>query len=171
MHRDRLSKLAEHIDALAEKDDLVLRRARQIEELRRSAAVELHEVCAGFVERLNLLLKNARVVLDPPVYGPENFRDDAPNLIQINVQGRILQLDFRATDELVSSEEFRIPYTLEGSVRSFNQKLLEQNLIREHWLFYCLEKDRRFWRYFDERTYRSGPFNAEYLTTLMEELL
>ena len=58
-----------------------------------------------------------------------------------------------------------------GSVRCFNQPLIEQDLIREHLLFYCLEKGRNFWRYFDERTYHSGPVDEEYLTALLEQLL
>jgi hypothetical protein len=169
--KNRLSKLAEKIDCLAEKDDSYLRHAREIEESRRGAAVELHAICARFVENLNRLLQKTSLVMDPPEYGPDRFFDHAPNLFQINVRGRILQLEFRATDELVSTEEFRIPYTLQGSIRSFSQQLLDQHVVREHWLFYCLEKDRRFWRYFDDRTYRSGAFDEEYLTGLMEELL
>ncbi len=171
MHRDRLSKLAERIDALVEKDEALLRHVQFIEELRRAAAVELHRTCLQFVESVNQLLQKTSLTLDPPEYGPENFHDDAPNLVQINVRGRILQLNFSATAETVSTEEFRVPYTLEGSVRSFNQQLLEQHLIREHWLFYCLERGKRYWRYFDDRTYRSGIFNGEYLATSMEELL
>lgn len=171
MHRDRLSKLAERIDALVEKDESLLRHAHFIDELRRTAAVELHRTCLRFVESVNGLLQKTTLTLDPPEYGPESFHDDAPNLVQINVRGRILQMNFSATVETISTEEFRIPYTLEGSVRSFNQQLLEQHLIREHWLFYCLERGRRYWRYFDDRTYRSGVFDGEYLTSLMEELL
>ena len=41
----------------------------------------------------------------------------------------------------------------------------------EQLIFYCLEKSRYQWRYFDARTYRSGPFDQEYLVTLMEHLL
>lgn len=171
MPRDRLSKLAEGIDALIEKDDSLLRRAREVEELRRDAAVELHNICAAFAGDLNRLLKKTQVVLDPPEYRRENFHGDGPNLFQLNVRGRILQFEFKATDETVSTEEFRIPYTIEGSVRSFNQMLLEQHMIREHWLFYCLEGNRRQWRYFDERTYRSGPLGTEYLAEAIEELL
>ena len=140
-------------------------------ELRRAAAEELYRTCADFVSRLNALLSKTQVTLDPAGFRPEFFHEDAPNLLQINVRGRILQIDFRATEELVSTEEFRVPYTLHGSLRSFNQQLLEQNLIREHWLFYCVERDRGLWRYFDERTYRSGPFDQEYLTHLLEELV
>ena len=38
---------------------------------------------------------------------------------------------FRATPELVSTEDFRVPYTLEGTVRAFNQELLDKDLIEE----------------------------------------
>ncbi len=38
-------------------------------------------------------------------------------------------------------------------------------------LFYTVEKDRRMWRYFDPRTYRSGPFDREYLLSLLEQVL
>jgi hypothetical protein len=38
-------------------------------------------------------------------------------------------------------------------------------------LFYTIEKPRQLWRFFDARTYRSGPFDADYLTGLMEQLV
>jgi hypothetical protein len=76
-----------------------------------------------------------------------------------------------ATAELVSTEEFRIPYTLAGSVRAFNQELLDKDLIEEQLIFFTLEKHRRMWRFFDPRTYRSGPFDQEYLVSLMEQLI
>jgi len=44
-------------------------------------------------------------------------------------------------------------------------------LIEEQLLFYTLEKDRKMWRFFDARTYRSGPFDQEYLASLMEQLI
>jgi hypothetical protein len=168
---DRLKKLAESVDALAEKDDLLIRRAEQITAMRMRAAVALHSVCAGFVDSLNTLLSRTTVTLDPREFGPECFREDGTNLFQINVRGRILQVDFRATPELISTEEFRVPYTLEGAVRCFNQQLLEQDIVREHLLFYCLEKDRDFWRFFDERTYRTGPVDTDYFSSLLEQLL
>jgi hypothetical protein len=171
LHRDRLNKLAENIEALAEKDDRLLRRTRDIVALRRAAAAELHGICAAFVASLNSLLSKTRVEIAPPEYGPDSFHENAVNLLQIDVRGRILQVEFRATPELVSTEEFRVPYILEGSVRSFNQQLLEQDLIREHWLFYCLHRNGNFWRYFDERTYHTGAFNEEYLAGLFEELV
>jgi hypothetical protein len=92
-------------------------------------------------------------------------------LIQINVRGRILQIEYGAADTLISTEEFRIPYTLAGSVRAFNQELLDKDIIEEQLIFYTIEKHRRMWRFFDARTYRSGPFDQAYLISLLEQLL
>ena len=44
-------------------------------------------------------------------------------------------------------------------------------VIEEQFIFYCLEKKRKLWRFFDARTYRSAPFDEEYLISLMEQLL
>jgi hypothetical protein len=167
----RLKQLAHEIDALLEKDERTMRKARETVELRRNAASDIFAICAEFVNSLNRMLARSAVDLDPPEYGENSFRDDAPNLIQINVRGRILQVAFRATPELVSTEDFRIPYTLEGTVRAFNQELLEKDLIEEQLIFYTLEHHRRMWRFFDARTYRSGPFDVEYLISLMEQLI
>jgi hypothetical protein len=167
----RLKHLAESIEALAEKDRQLLHRTRQIAELRRKAAVEMHGICGEFVISLNRLLSQPEVVLDPPAFPPESFAENGKNLFQINVRGRILQVDFRATPELVSTEEFRVPYILEGTVRSFNQQFLEKEIIEEQLIFYTLEKEKNWWRYFDARTYRSGPFGQEYLVSLMERLV
>ena len=38
-------------------------------------------------------------------------------------------------------------------------------------IFYTIEKSGNMWRFFDARTYRSGPFDQEYLVHLMEQLL
>ena len=171
MARDRLKKLAESIDSLPEKDGQSIQLAHTIFMLRRQAAVELYETCAAFTREVNALLSSARLILDPADYGPQAFQENRTNLFQINTQGRILQIDFSATPELTSTEEFRVPYTLEGSVRCFNQQLLEQDLIEEQLLFYCIEKDRNVWRYFDVRTYRTGKFDQDYLISLMERLV
>jgi hypothetical protein len=168
---ERLKRLAKEIEALAEKDEVLLRRARDIAALRRSAASELHGVCNGFVQAVNRLLARPALELDPVEYRDESFREDLPNLIQINVRGRILQVEFEATPDLVSTEEFRIPYTLSGAVRAFNQALLDKDLIEEQLIFYTVEKDRSMWRFFDARTYRSGALDREYLITLMEQLV
>jgi len=171
LHKQRLKKLAERIDALAKKDESLLRRTQEISTLRREAALELHAVCSHFVRNLNQLLAHNRLDLDPAEYQPGHYRDDTANLFQINARGRILQIKFEATAELISTEEFRVPYVLEGAVRCFNQQLLERDLIEEQLLFYTLEKNRHLWRFFDARTYRSGPFNEDYLIGLMERLI
>ena len=88
------------------------------------------------------MLERSALDLDPRDYGEASVNEDAPNLIQINVRGRILQVAFRATPELVSTEDFRVPYTLEGTVRAFNQELLDKDLIEEQLIFFTLE-DRR----------------------------
>jgi hypothetical protein len=159
---DRLKRLAKSLDALARKDETGIRRALEIGSLRRQAALQLHGICGDFVRDLNQLL--AEIVLDfqPEQYGPDNFQD---------AQGRILQIKFEATPELVSTEDFRVPYILAGAVRCFNQELLDKDLIEEQLLFYTIEKSRHLWRFFDARTYHSGPFDRDYLTTLLEHLV
>jgi hypothetical protein len=167
----RLKQLAGDIEALAKKDEAAMGRAREIFELRRSAAHELHAICAEFVTSLNELLPEPLVRLDPPNLNEDGFNETGVNLFQINVRGRILQVEFEATPELISTEDFRVPYTLEGTVRAFNQALLDKDLIEEQLLFYTVETHRRMWRFFDARTYRTGPFDRDYLITLMEEIV
>lgn len=167
----RLKRLAQNIDALADKDELRLNHAREIAQLRRHAAEELHTICADFVASVNHLLTRSEVMLDPTDFSGDTLREEGANLIQINTRGRILQIEFVTASDLVSTEEFRIPYTLKGSIRAFNQALLDKDLIEEQLLFYTIEKEKRMWRFFDARTYRSGPFDQEYLVHLMEQLL
>ena len=167
----RLKRLAENIDKLAEKDEGFLRRVREIAALRQSAAADLYAICADFVGSVNRLLARTEIELNPPGYGSNAFHEDLANLVQINVRGRILQVSFSATAELISTEDFRIPYTLEGTVRAFNQELLDKDIIEEQLIFYTLENHKKMWRFFDARTYRSGPFDQEYLIGLMEQLL
>ena len=167
----RLKRLAANIDALTEKDAGFLRRAREIAALRQAAAADLYAICADFVGSVNRLLARSEIELDPPGYGPNSFHEDVANLMQINVRGRILQVSFSATPGLVSTEDFRVPYTLQGTVRTFNQELLDKDIIEEQLIFYTLENHKKMWRYFDARTYRSGPFDQEYLIGLMEQLL
>jgi hypothetical protein len=168
---DRLRKLARSLDALARKDESYIRRAREIGSLRRQAAVELHGICGDFVRDLNQLLSEIELEFDPEEYGTESFQDTGINLFQINARGRILQIRFEATPELISTEDFRVPYILAGAVRCFNQQLLERDLIEEQSLFYTIERSRQHWRFFDARTYRSGMVDAEYLAGLMEQLV
>ncbi len=167
----RLKRLAASIDALAQKDAVLLGHVRDTVALRRAAAVEIHRLCARFVESVNRLLSETAVVLDPPEFQETSFLEDGTNLIQINARGRILQVAFESTPELVSTEEFRVPYTLAGSIRAFNQELLEKDLIEEQLIFFTVEKQGGMWRFFDARTYRSGIFDQEYLISLMEQLI
>ena len=167
----RLRRLAKEIETLAGKDESALQYSREVASLRRRAATELFSVCAAFVDGVNRLLSRPEVRLDPPEFSDDNFQEDGVNLLQINVRGRILQLEFEATPELVSTEDFRIPYTLSGAARAFNQALLDKDLIEEQLIFYTLEKEKTMWRYFDARTYRSGELDQEYLVGLMEQLL
>jgi hypothetical protein len=167
----RLKRLAKSIDALAEKDEGFLRRAREIAALRQAAAADLYAICADFVGSINRLLAHMEIELDPPGFGSNSFQEDLVNLVQINVRGRILQIAFSTTPELVSTEDFRVPYTLQGTIRAFNQELLEKDIIEEQLIFYTLENHKKMWRFFDARTYRSGPFDQEYLIGLMEQLL
>jgi hypothetical protein len=167
----RLKRLAQSIEALADKDDRILRRAREIVDLRRAAAADLYAICADFVNSVNRLLSRPAVELDPAELADYAFHEDSHNLVQINVRGRILQISFVATPELVSTEDFRVPYTLNGTVRAFNQELLDKDIIEEQLIFYTIEHHKKMWRFFDARTYRSGPFDQEYLVSLMEQLL
>jgi hypothetical protein len=167
----RLHRLADHIQALAKKDEAALGRARHIIELRLAAVRELHTICTDFVGSVNRLLPEPLILLDPPELNGSALRDDGANLFQINVRGRIIQVEFTPTAELVSTEEFRVPYTLQGTVRAFNQSLLDKDVIEEQLLFYTVEPHRTMWRFFDPRTYRTGPFDHVYLITLMEELV
>jgi hypothetical protein len=167
----RLKRLARSIDALADRDRSLLERAREMAALRRRAAAELHSICAEFVMSLNRLLSRESMLLDPPDFNEGAFHEEGRNVIQINVRGRILQIEFGGTEGLVSTEEFRIPYTMDGAVRAYNQELLDKDIIEEQLLYYTLEKDRKWWRFFDPRTYRSGPFDQEYLVSLMEQLI
>jgi len=168
---DRLKKLAKTIDGLSQQDEKLIERTKAIAELRRRAAVELHLICAHFVRDLNQLLSQTEIKLDPPEYAPESFQEEGSNLIQINARGRLLQIEFQAPPELISTEDFRVPYILAGAVRSFNQDLLDRDIIEEQFVFYCLEKKGNLWRFFDARTYRTAPFNEDYLAALMEQLV
>jgi hypothetical protein len=168
---DRLQRLAQRIRSLEETDERRLRRAHEVEAMRRDAARELHSICEDFVAAVNGMLAEPLVLLDPPEFSAASYSDKSPNLVQINVHGRILQISFAATAELVSTEDFRIPYILEGSVRAFNREMLDKDLIEEQPLFYTMERSRNMWRYFESRTYHSGPFDRDYLISVTEQIL
>jgi len=167
----RLKRLAERIESLKERDENAIRYARHISAMRREAAVRLHGLLDDFVHGVNKLLKGCEVKLDPSRFLSESFQETTPCLFQVNIRGRILQVQFAATPELISSEDFRVPYTISGSVRAFNQELLDKDLIQEQLIFYTVEKQIHGWRFFDSRTYRSGQFDQDYLISLLEQLI
>ena len=169
--KDRIEKLAESIEALARKDEERIQEAHYIDELRREAAAELHSCCASFVISLNRLLNKVTLELAPPEFHAEVFRDPGVNVFQINAAGRVIDIEFQATDTLTSTEQFRVPYILQGSIRWFNQDMLDHTVVTETMLFYCHEKDQRRWVVFDPRTHRVAPFDQDYLIALMERLV
>lgn len=171
VRQDRLQRLAKRLDDLSRRDELRIQREHEIEELRRKAAADLYEVCVRFVNALNAVATNITLELSPERYGPESFRDTGPNIFQIHASGRIVQLAFEPGEETISTEHFRTPYILEGAVRWFNQESLEGLGIKEHLLFYCLEKRRRYWVRYDPQSHRKGMVDEDYLIELFEEVL
>jgi hypothetical protein len=133
--------------------------------------MDLYKICRGFVDDVNSNLSEPSVVLDPPAYSLENFNDTGPNLFQINIRGRLLQIEFESTDQLYSNEDFRRPYVLRGFVRAFNQESLDHHIIDEQLVFCCPKADQPLWYFFDSRTYRSGVVRQDYLITEMERLI
>jgi hypothetical protein len=97
------------------------------------------------------------------------FRESGVNLIQVNAQGRIIQIAFEATP--VSTEKFRTPYILEGELRAFNQEMLERTQIRSQALFFCLEDTRNTWRYVEWLHGGTGAFDRDQLVSLLERLV
>ena len=168
---DRIARLAQQIGSLAKKDEHLLLKEDEVAALRRKGACELHAICADFVASVNRLLSPALLELTPPQYAPEIFRESGVNLIQINAQGRIIQIAFEASRPPFSTEKFRIPYILEGEVRTYNQEMLERTQIRSQALFFCVEEKRNTWRYFEWRHGSTGIFNRDLLVSLLERLM
>jgi hypothetical protein len=169
--RDRLSRLAEAIESASLRDRQHILEAERIDRLRASGAADLYGICRELVDALNSKLTDPAVVLDPPVYSRENFEDGGANLFQINLRGRLLQIGFASTDELISTEDFRSPYILNGSVRSYNQELLDRQAMEEHNIFYCLEGEAGRWYFSDCRAYRNGKLTSDFLARGLERLL
>ena len=80
-----MKRLAQNIDALAEKDRGFLSMARQMEQVRRAAASELYAICRDFVNSLNRLMAKGELMLDPEQFSDATYREDAINLVQIAV--------------------------------------------------------------------------------------
>lgn len=167
----RLKRLAQGIETAAVQDRQLEEYARQMGRIRRMAALEVYQACSELAASVNRHLSSTELLISPSEYSGDSFREDGANLIQLSVQGRILQVDFEATGGLTCTEDFRIPYTLQGSVRAFNQALLDRNLIEEHLIYYTVEKRGNMWRFFDARTYRSGALNQDYLVSMLERLI
>ena len=169
--KDRLDRLAQAIEAIAEDDQKLVDEGALVDELRDRGAAELYKICRDFVDDLNGRLLKPALVLDPPTWNEHGFDDSKFNLLQISLRGRLLQLEISATEEPYSTEDFRHRYVLRGGVRSFNQNLLEHDTVDEQQLFYCPHETGGAWHYFDARTYSTGLFSKEYLATELERLL
>lgn len=156
---------------LGERDQNLMDESTRVDRHRIAGAVELHGLCREFTEALNAKLSSPAVVLDPPEYGAEQYNDGVPGLFQINLRGRLLQLEFEATEELYSKEEFRRPYVLFGTVRSFNQDFLVHNTVGEKSIFYCPEGAGGRWYFFENRTYDTGEVNTDFFIGELQELL
>jgi hypothetical protein len=168
---DRLTRLAKAIEELAETDRLAIEESTRVDRLRSRGALDLHRICSAFVDQVNGKLTDPAVLLDPESYAEDNYNDGGQNFFQINLRGRILQIEFGPTAELYEDDDFRRPYVLRGAVRSFNQDLLSHNSIDEQMIFCCPAGDTAVWYFFDGRTYRSGRLAEHYLISEMERLL
>jgi hypothetical protein len=171
-HRpDQLTRLARQLDRLAERDERKVEEMDQTDQARRHGARILHSICADFTRHLNAAMTRTEMLLIPTEFNPETYREDAPNLIQMSLRGRIVQIQYEAPEQIIASENFRHPYILQGAVNGFNQTLLERDLIEEQSLFYARDNKHDFrWHYFEPRTYSTGLVDERYLTTLLARL-
>jgi hypothetical protein len=168
---DRIARLARQIDEDLTKDEHLRLTKTDVTELRREGASELHAICAEFVAEVNRRLTTSVLELAPAEYTSKMFRERGPNLVQVNAQGRIIQIAFEATLDNFSAEKFRIPYILEGEVRAYNQKMLERTQVHSQALFYCLEEKKNTWRFFEWLHGRTGVFGKNQLVSLLERLV
>jgi hypothetical protein len=143
----------------------------QVDRIRAEGAASLYGMCRKFVDELNGKLKEPILVLDPPQWNPDSFDDSRVNLLQISLRGRLLQIEFAATDEPYCTEDYRHRYVLEGAVHSFNQNFLERDTVDEQMIFFCAHEAVPVWHFFDPRTYRNGLVTMEYLASELERLL
>ena len=178
MAEDRFRRLAQKIEALRRKDESNAARRTQIVRQRDAAARQLHQICCRFADRLNSHIKEDRVDLVPAEM-PEEMDDECRQQIMLNVRGRVLLIALEAPSALVSTDNFRKAYILQGEVRFFNQELLDEALVEEHGLFFCPSegpKDTQghrqgAWLFWNGRNYKSGPVDEEYLAGLLEQLM
>jgi hypothetical protein len=169
--QDRLDRLARSIESIAERDRELVDESAQVDKHREEGAAKLYALCREFVDGLNKRLQEPALMLDPPEWTPESFHESGPNLIQISLRGRLLQLEYESTDEPYSTEDFRERYVLRGDVRSFNQNFLEHDTVDEQQIFFCPLESGAAWHFFDPRTYRTGLVSLDYLASELERLL
>lgn len=170
---DRIVELAHRLDRLAERDEQIVAESESVDAARRRGAAALHALCREFTRRLNAEMTRAELMLVPGEFDPGLYREDIPNLIQMSLRGRIVQVQYEAPSKMISTEYFRHPYILQGQVTGFNQTLLDQDLVEEQMLFYARDAKRGGpyqWHYFEPRTYRTGSVNEVYLTDLLARL-
>jgi hypothetical protein len=169
---DPLTRLARRLDHLAEHDEKAVEEMDRTEMDRRQGARTLHSICTEFTRHLNSAMTRTEMLLMPPQFEPETYREDAPNLIQMSLRGRIVQIQYEAPNQTIGTENFRYPYILQGTVNGFNQTLLDRDQIEEQLLFYSRAGGKRDfrWHYFEPRTYRTGLVNEHYLTALLGRL-
>jgi hypothetical protein len=168
---DRLTRLAKAIESIGETDRKLIAESSQVDRLRLTGAMDLHRICSAFVDKVNDKLPEPAVLLDPLLFSEGNYNDGGINLFQINLRGRILQIEYSPTTDLYEDDDFRLPYVLRGAVRSFNQDQLDQGSIEEKMIFYCPRNETADWYYSDGRTYRSGRVSETYLVSELERLL
>lgn len=167
----RLDRLAAAIEAIGQRDRQQADENDRIDRLRASGAVALHEMCRYFVDEVNMRLSEPVLILTPGEFARNGFRDPGPNLFQINLRGRLLVLEFEAIGEPMSTDDYRRPYILHGSVRSLNQDLLDRHLVSEKSIFYCPQGEAGEWHFVDQRTYRSGRVTPDLLASELERLV
>lgn len=168
---ERLARLARHIGEDIRKERHLLLTDSEVVDFRRQGASELYAICADFASSVNRFLTPPVVEITPSDYAPELFRNSAPNIIQLNTRGRIVQVAFESTRARFSTDKFLIPYILEGEVRAYNQEMLERSQVRSQALFYCIEEQRRTWHYYEWVSGRTGLFNRDQLVSLMERIV
>lgn len=166
-----MKALARKIEAVAQRDLERVRKAEEASRLRCRAAAELHAFCRELVVALNGLLAKPLVEFSPAEYAPESFREDAANVFQINISGRIVHIEFHATEAPSSTEKLATPYILEGAVRAFNQELLDLSVIPEQQLFCCPQAAKLNWVWFDPRSQRASQLDQDRLLSLLERLM
>jgi|GEM_PF-445271 len=170
-HEERMRRLAKRFDAVAERDRIRMKREKEIVALRMNAARDLHALCGRFVSAINQLVESAPLDLTPPAFRIDDFDDLSVHLIQINASGRMVQFTFHGTADLESTEEIKLPYTLEGEARWFSQELLDRDDVNDHQIFFCNDKGVYAWRYYDPRSHKMGLIDEDYLASLFEDLV